>query len=481
MNRVVSTEQGKLTRWAIVLISALTIFRLWYCSRIGLLPDEMYYFLWSKHLDASYYSKGPAIAWTIAFGTRCFGDGPFGIRWLSVLLSAGTGWQLFVLARRLFDERVAYFSLLVVLVIPLFAIGSILMTIDPLSVFFWTWAANLFWSAVQRGLWRDWLLTGFAVGSGFLAKYVNAVELISFILFLAWHPAHRRWLRSAKFWSMLGVVVICTTPVFYWNAQHHWITVHHLEDRGNLSHGYQFHWKEELKFLQEQALVISPLPFLFIVTAVVLSVWKRSSEEPIRYLLALFAPLFLFYAIIGFNSSGEANWTAPAYVAGCILAGALAAEWLVKAGLLLKIGWGLSLVLVLALHHTDWLHLKHDPMERTHGWETIARHLQPMREGKPYVLISNRYQYASAISYYLPDRPTVYIPHSEKIQNQFSFWPTYELKPETRALLITDGDIPWGIKNEFSSIMPIGQCPREHCGKIIRQFWVYECSDPIMK
>ena len=47
-----------------------------------LVPDEAYYWLWSKHLAASYRDKGPAIGWTIALGTKLFGNTVFGIRFL---------------------------------------------------------------------------------------------------------------------------------------------------------------------------------------------------------------------------------------------------------------------------------------------------------------------------------------------------------------------------------------------------------------
>src|SRR6266487_2405817 len=86
---------------AIVLLLAVTGFRFWFSTRLELVLDEAYYWLWSKKLAASYRDKGPAIAWTIAAGTRLFGDTVLGIRFFSVLLSAGTGWQIFRLARRL--------------------------------------------------------------------------------------------------------------------------------------------------------------------------------------------------------------------------------------------------------------------------------------------------------------------------------------------------------------------------------------------
>src|SRR6516164_10070042 len=125
---------------ALLLLTLLSAFRLWYITKLGLVADEAYYWLWSKHLAASYTDKGPGIAWLIAAGTWLFGDTPFGVRWLGVLLAAATGWQIFRLAQRLYGDRVAVWSLVVASVVPLLGVGSVLMTIDTPSVFCWAWA-----------------------------------------------------------------------------------------------------------------------------------------------------------------------------------------------------------------------------------------------------------------------------------------------------------------------------------------------------
>src|SRR5271170_2255264 len=185
-------------RLAIFLILAATIFRLWFAMQIGLVADEAYYWLWSKHLAASYRDKGPAIAWTIALGTKMFGDTVFGIRFFAVMLSAGVGWLMFVLARKLYDERTALWCLLMASVIPMLAVGSILMTIDSLSVFFWALAAILFWDALHNEKTSTWFWLGLAVGAGFLAKFTNGVQLICIAFFLIWSTEHRQLLFSRK-------------------------------------------------------------------------------------------------------------------------------------------------------------------------------------------------------------------------------------------------------------------------------------------
>ena len=86
------------------------------------------------------------------------------------MLSAGTAWQIFLLARRWYDETSALIAVLIANVVPIYAVGAVVMTIDPLSAFFWIWAANLFSRALQKDRLVDWLLTGFAVGCGFFGE-----------------------------------------------------------------------------------------------------------------------------------------------------------------------------------------------------------------------------------------------------------------------------------------------------------------------
>jgi 4-amino-4-deoxy-L-arabinose transferase-like glycosyltransferase len=483
-------------RWApehlvIFLLAVVTGFRLWYCTYLELVPDEAYYWLWSKHLDASYYSKGPAVAWTIAFGTWVAGDSVFGIRWLSVLLSAGTGWQLFLLARRLFDARVAAAAAVMALVLPLFAIGSILMTIDPLSVFFWIWAANLFWSAIQipesgKRNWTAWLWVGFAVGCGFLAKFVNALELLCFLLFLAWSPEYRRWLRRPEPLAALGVFFLCTTPVLYWNMSHGWITATHLQERGALDHAFQFRPGEMLQFLQQQALVVSPLLFIGMLAAAFV-LWRRKTKtEGERFALSLFLPVFGFYLALSVNDSGQANWTATALVAGMMLA---AAYWLRKAEE--SLAWrrvvlaalGLAFVQTAVLHETKWMNLppRRDPLNRVRGWEKLADQVESWRRRKNATLIiGDHYQVASILSFYLPGQPSTYTLQGERIRNQFYFWPRYEVKPGTRALFVARSPdrIPVELQKDFPSIILLGEIYSEANGRKIRPYWVYLCLRP---
>src|SRR5258708_8356820 len=130
--------------WRIIAVFAFSVYRLLYCTHLELVGDEAYYWLWSRHLDICYLDKGPVIAWIIAAGTALFGQTVFGIRFFAVILSSATGIGIYLLARRLFSDRVALWALIMAVGGFLFFLGAILLTIFIPFVFFCTFFALAF-------------------------------------------------------------------------------------------------------------------------------------------------------------------------------------------------------------------------------------------------------------------------------------------------------------------------------------------------
>src|SRR6266849_8546234 len=218
------------TRAVWFFIIALTAIRLSMLPSTDLEFDEAHYWMWSERLAPAYFSKGPGIAFAIRASTAIFGATEFGVRFLSPVLAAGTSLLLFYFARRLFGETVALWTVIGLNVTPIFNLGAFLMTIDPLSIFFWTAAMFAFWLALEqspRFSWH-WPLTGLLIGLGFLCKYTNALELASIVLVLALAPRLRHEFARPHFYLLLGAFALCTVPPILWNAQHAWITLTHL-------------------------------------------------------------------------------------------------------------------------------------------------------------------------------------------------------------------------------------------------------------
>jgi hypothetical protein len=79
----------------------------------------------------------------------------------------------------------------------------------------------------------------------------------------------------------------------------------------------------------------------------------------------------------------------------------------------------------------------------------------------------------------VPGRPHTYIPNSPHIQNQFSFWPGYEVEPGTAALFVTDevDTLPKGLQEEFASIQRVDHFWTAFNGRQLKEYVVYYCRN----
>src|SRR5205807_4517414 len=125
------------TRAVWLFIIALTAMRLSMLTTSDLEFDEAHYWMWSERLAPAYFSKGPGIACVMRASTAIFGANEFGVRFFSPVLVAVTSLLLFYFARRLFSANAGLCAELAVNTPPIFNIAAFLMTIDPLSIFFW--------------------------------------------------------------------------------------------------------------------------------------------------------------------------------------------------------------------------------------------------------------------------------------------------------------------------------------------------------
>jgi 4-amino-4-deoxy-L-arabinose transferase-like glycosyltransferase len=516
------------TRAVWIFIVALTAIRLSLLATTDLEFDEAHYWMWSQRLAPAYFSKGPAIAFVIRASTAVFGSNEFGVRFFSPLFAAGTSVLLFYFARRLFNATAGLWAVIALNVAPIFNIGAFVMTIDALSIFFWLAAMFTFWLAVEKSPHFSWYwpLTGLLIGLGFLSKYTNALELVSIALVLALAPRLRREFARPGLYSLLGVFALCTVPPIVWNQQHAWITVVHLRSRGSLEHGFGFHPAEVVSFVGQHFLAYSPFLFLALAWAVIAS-WRRVNQQfKVLFLMWFGLPVFLFYLLLSVNKAAAPNWDGLAFLGFGLLAiyfwwEKLEASVTLRFAAFVAILVGLTMS-VIALD-TDLLRAagyqfeRSDPSDRMRGWKSATNALEKMRNdletklGEKLFLIADARDRASEISFYLRDKrvegpghPPVYIPESQDMVNQFSFWPRYdefvELKPGTPrpegetyteenginpfvgrdALFIRSGEkehVPHGIRAAFQSTEPVGTIAVQRHGKVLRTWQVFLCRN----
>ncbi len=403
---------------------------------LDLSPDEAHYWEWSRRLDLAYYSKGPLVAYLIRALTTVFGVSALGIRLGAVLLSVVGSLAIYRLGREAFgDPRAGVLAVVGLQLTPLFWAGSLLLTIDAPFLVLWSVALLCLYRGTVGGAPRAWVAAGAAVGAGLLAKYTMLFVLPGLALYLWRVPEARRWLaRPAPYVGAL-VAGALFTPVIVWNLRRGWVSARHLASQGI---GSGLTWVEPLEFVGAQVLVLTPL------VAAILGwgLWFGIREglvrgrEPYRFLTAFAAPVLGFYLLLSFQGKIQANWPAAAYpslalvAAGAVLERVprLAAVAQRRARALLAAAGGVALLVSALGHATDLLGIppRLDPTTRLKGWRELATVVAGLRREMPApertFLVSDRYQIASELAFYVEGRPPAYNVNLGRRLNQYDFW-----------------------------------------------------------
>jgi hypothetical protein len=328
---------------------------------------------------------------------------------------------------------------------------------------------------------RYWLLLGLVIGTGFLAKFINAVQLVGVALFLCWSRPHRHFLFSRQSLATLFAFGVISSPVFWWNAQTGWLHLQALHERSGIKHSFGIHPWEFLQYLGEVFGVVSPLIMAGMVVAA-FELWRFQRQQArVRHLLSQFLPVQVLYLVLGLNNKGEPNWIAPSLITGIILLVVLWRQLIVRNRTWRWAAWfalGLSLATTVFLHAVVFLclPLKSDPLRRAEGWSDFAQHVQKAREQtQPDLLIGNDRVPASMMQFYLPDHPFAYVQPEAYGQSQFTLWPGYTVGHGTRALFVTVGkaQLPERVKDDFNHSQLVDDFWSKHCGRATNHFQIY--------
>jgi 4-amino-4-deoxy-L-arabinose transferase-like glycosyltransferase len=327
-----------------VIFAAIVLLNLWSSWRflthdcpIDLTGDEAQYWTWSRHLAAGYYSKGPLVAYLIRASCALLGDTMPAVRLPAVLLAAGTSVCTYWLTRKLFgSDRLALGAFLLGAIVPMFAAGGTLMTIDPPLFFCWAAATCFTAKAIFDGGRWPWIAAGVMAGVGVLAKYAMLLWPPLVLVFLATDPAGRRALRTPWPWLMSAVAVAFVTPPLVWNAQHDWVTFHHVstqiggEAGTGTGHGIGQTLLWPVHVLARvcetagiQAAAVNPVLSIFVVGGVAYTVTGASAADPqrraLRFLLVIGGGFWAICLLDAFAAKVEPNWPAPSYFTLLIL------------------------------------------------------------------------------------------------------------------------------------------------------------------
>ncbi|WP_421656454.1 ArnT family glycosyltransferase [Leptothermofonsia sp. ETS-13] len=239
--------------------------------------DEAYYYLYTQHLDWSYFDHPLLVALSTGLGPWITGEvSQFTIRLGTLLLHTGALWLLYLTSFWLFSSQAAVLTLAIVSLIPIFLVGFGVLTLpDAPLIFFWTAtvyvAVREFWprrgrdrrqeeaearrqkpgarrivrclspvasgrnqgAGGEEGSDRPHSYTptyrlaiiGLLVGLACLSKYHGLILGMGLVGFCLTSSRYRVALRSPWMVLSFGLFLLAITPILIWNVQHDWVSL----------------------------------------------------------------------------------------------------------------------------------------------------------------------------------------------------------------------------------------------------------------
>ncbi len=398
------------------------VYKVWWVSLlikllIGIfLPlsfDESYYWVWSHHLQLSFFDHPPFVSWLLYLG-QAFEGFYQAVRVPSIIMGHLTLWiWVLILKDHLSDKKILVW-LSLALISPLLGVGSLLVTPDLPLMFFWSLGV---WSLIRAEKSRsyfDFCLLGAITGLGFLAKY-------HMVLFL---PCSLAWLIFNRAYSVKNIAslligflcfMIFSSPVWIWNAQNDFISFVFQLNHGLGSSSWSPSWT--FGYLLSQTLIFFPVILWFSIKVAT----DFSKKQRLLFVFIGWGPL-LFFLLSSFKGRVEANWPSVAFPA--ILALAVASSHKFKWAKITIGFWALLTTLILSQAFLQWVPREIIKLktEEFIFFDPIIHKIKPLIAAQPRPLYARSFQMASQLSF-----KTKGFTYKLRGLNRFDF---FDMRPE---------------------------------------------------
>lgn len=259
-------------------------------------PDEAYYWMWSHHLQLSYFDHPPFIAWLFYLGHWLEPWGQW-VRLPTVLLGHLTFLVWFYILKPRFSwEKFKYWYALAFFS-PLVGFGSMIGTPDVPLMLFWSLAIYFFQQCLFYQKARDYFLLGAALGLGFCSKY-HIVLFVPLTLICLLVENRLREVSLKKLIYTLISGLIFSLPVIIWNIQNEFASFRFQIDHGFGKSDWTPDWT--LGYLAAEILLLFPL--------VVYAALKAKPPRNYKHLSYLAWGPLIFFFVSSFRGTVELNW-----------------------------------------------------------------------------------------------------------------------------------------------------------------------------
>jgi len=312
-----STASGVIprVRWHLAILGLLfyvVVLRMLYLGQVGLIPDEMYYWVYSQQLDLSFLDHPPLVAWLIEVGTALAGDTVFGVRLLLIPMTLFTAWLMYLYGATMGGRTVGLVCVLMVTVLPFFALSGLLMTPDAPMLVAWIGALYCFKRAlIDQKSWA-FIGLGLAMGLGLLAKYSIVLLAPAGLIYMLQDRQTWHWFKRPEPYLSVLLATLIFSPVLLWNAENEWASLLFQSTRRLV---------ENPEFASHLVLIYAFLLLSPVVAVAGLMAFGQVREQLAperrkrRFMLIMTAVPLLIFLAYGTSTMIKFHWTLPPWIA----------------------------------------------------------------------------------------------------------------------------------------------------------------------
>ena len=458
------------TRQALTFLGILGIARVVWLSIQGISPQEAYYAMCGDRLAPAFFDGPPGTAFLL----HCLSIATAGsleiarLAWPVLALLAS--WLAYLLARTLYGETVAGWTIAALNALPVFNEhatnpGPAMPTLALVL------AGILAAQSAREGRRTDWTIAALFFSLAALFRYEAVLVPFGFAVALL-IPVFRK--KTPDLLALAPLVFLPIAALWFpllWNSKLEWIPIAGGTLQTLWTPRPSFWGTEFLAYMREFSF---PSAILLLAGLVVLGITARKNPAS-RFLLCACAPAAiwaLYHAVLGRGLSSGA-WLACVPLLMVVASIAIRSRWMPTAG---------SIVIAVALFST-LVHLREAGLMRA-VWSSIAQQVHettremPASEGGGFLVAENAAQASILSTFFKSAAPTNYPPvfvhESPALTSQFGIWPSYADFIETdrpadeffqeqkgvnpfigRNALYLGSELPQTIKGAFVEVTPL--------------------------
>ena len=448
------------------LLFCLIIIKASFFWKGAILPDEAYYWLWSKNIDLSYYDHPPLASWFQGLLSFMMTNKYIEVRIIpticfAIIFFLNMHW-VNQLKQHSSDVLQSWKSSVLFCSIPLYGIFLTISFPDSVMILFIYLSAYYFFKFLHSHYQNEsqfvfWYMAVIFFSLSCLGKYNGVFYGLGILLFLLWNKKLRRILLPLHLCSAFSIFLFCQLPIIVWNINNNFASLNfHLNTRLEFDLSLKSFIFNALIFLIGVVLAISPLIFFKILNCKSIKLKTINRVSYLRSCYWVLTTTLIICVFLNIFTNVLYYWAIVAFIMFIPLLSFIIEK---KSHIFYQAIYGFFFFSLLYVNSTIYpLALFFGSVDREtailYGWDEVTNKVQENKKkyGVDNVVFMD-YRLASLYSFHADDFETDAIMANR--DTQFDIWRFEKNTKPKQALIIEDYKFPihGKIRNVFNKII----------------------------